>query len=26
LLKFIISKREFTIDQLEHYIQGEIAA
>jgi CBS domain-containing protein len=22
LLKFIISKREFTIDQLEHYIQG----
>jgi|SRR5438552_7874466 CBS domain-containing protein len=26
LLKFIISKREFTIDQLEHYIQGGIAA
>jgi CBS domain-containing protein len=26
LLKFIISKREFAIDQLEHYIQGEIAA
>jgi CBS domain-containing protein len=26
LLKFIISKKEFDIDQLEHYIQGEIAA
>lgn len=26
LLKFIISKREFDIDQLEHYIQGGIAA
>ena len=26
LLKFIISKNEFAIDQLEHYIQGEIAA
>jgi CBS domain-containing protein len=26
LLKFIISKKEFTIDQLEHYIQGGIAA
>jgi len=26
LLKFIISKREFAIDQLERYIQGEIAA
>jgi CBS domain-containing protein len=23
LLKFIISKKEFDIDQLEHYIQGE---
>ena len=22
LLKFIISKKEFDIDQLEHYIQG----
>ncbi len=22
LLKFIISKKEFMIDQLEHYIQG----
>ena len=26
LLKFIISKKEFAIDQLEHYIQGGIAA
>lgn len=26
LLKFIISKKEVVIDQLEHYIQGEIAA
>ncbi len=26
LLKFIISKREFAIDQLEHYIQGGMAA
>ena len=26
LLKFIISKKDFAIDQLEHYIQGEIAA
>ncbi len=26
LLKFIISKRDFAIDQLEHYIQGGIAA
>ena len=26
LLKFIISKKEFAIDQLERYIQGEIAA
>ena len=26
LLKFIISKREFDIDQLEHYIQGDVAA
>jgi CBS domain-containing protein len=26
LLKFIISKREFDIDKLEHYIQGGIAA
>ena len=26
LLKFIISKKEFAIDQLEHYIQGKIAA
>ena len=26
LLKFLISKREFDIDQLEHYIQGGIAA
>ena len=26
LLKFIISKNEFAIDQLKHYIQGEIAA
>ena len=26
LLKFIIAKREFAIDQLEHYVQGEIAA
>ena len=26
LLKFIISKREFDIEQLEHYIQGEVAA
>jgi CBS domain-containing protein len=26
LLKFVISKKEFTIDQLEHYIQGGIAA
>jgi CBS domain-containing protein len=26
LLKFIISKKEFAIDQLEHYIHGEIAA
>jgi CBS domain-containing protein len=25
LLKFIISKKEFDIDQLEHYIQGEVA-
>jgi CBS domain-containing protein len=25
LLKFIISKREFDIDQLEHYIQGGVA-
>jgi CBS domain-containing protein len=25
LLKFIISKKEFAIDQLEHYIQGRIA-
>jgi CBS domain-containing protein len=25
LLKFIISKKDFAIDQLEHYIQGEIA-
>ncbi len=25
LLKFIISKNEFAIDQLKHYIQGEIA-
>ena len=26
LLKFIISKNEFAINQLKHYIQGEIAA
>jgi CBS domain-containing protein len=26
LLKFIISKKEFAIDQLERYIQGEMAA
>jgi CBS domain-containing protein len=26
LLKFIISKKEFAIDQLEHYIQGGMAA
>jgi hypothetical protein len=26
LLEFIISKNEFAIDQLEHYIQGGIAA
>lgn len=26
LLKFIISKKEFDIDQLEHYIQGGVAA
>ena len=26
LLKFIISKKDFAIDQLEHYIQGGIAA
>jgi CBS domain-containing protein len=26
LLKFIISKKEFAIDQLQHYIQGAIAA
>ncbi len=26
LLKYIISKKEFAIDQLEHYIQGGIAA
>jgi CBS domain-containing protein len=26
LLKFIISKKEFAIDQLERYIQGEISA
>jgi CBS domain-containing protein len=26
LLKFIISKREFDIKQLEHYIQGEVSA
>ncbi len=26
LLKFVISKRESAIDQLEHYIQGGIAA
>ena len=25
LLKFVISKREFAIDQLEHYIQGNLA-
>jgi len=25
LLKFIISKKEFDIDQLEHYIQGGVA-
>ncbi len=25
LLKFVISKREFAIDQLEHYIQGNFA-
>jgi CBS domain-containing protein len=25
LLRFIISKREFAIDQLEHYIQGNLA-
>jgi CBS domain-containing protein len=25
LLKFIISKKEFDINQLEHYIQGEVA-
>jgi CBS domain-containing protein len=24
LLKFVISKREFAIDQLEHYIQGNL--
>ena len=25
LLKFVISKKEFAIDQLEHYIQGNLA-